>query len=178
MRSIRWTIVVAVCTLGMTACAVTAQTTTKATPTPAPAVVPAPAVAPAATAAPATPVVPATKRDTSMTSTQLGVYTDAQAKRGQQVYAGTCMSCHTPTSHQGSTFTQNWDQHPLYDLFSYVSTQMPQDNPGSLAPSDAADVVAFLLKLYSMPAGTTELAPDTVALKKILIDSRTTRPPQ
>jgi cytochrome c len=114
----------------------------------------------------------------SMRSTQLGVYTDVQAKRGQQVYAGTCSSCHQPTSHQGAAFTQNWDQHPLVDLFNYVSTQMPQDNPGSLAPNDAADVVAFLLKIYAMPAGTTELAPDTVAMKKILIDSRTTRPPQ
>jgi cytochrome c len=133
-----------------------------------------PAAAPAAAPAPTTPPV---VRD-SMKSTQLGVYTDAQAQRGQQTYAGICMSCHTPTSHQGMTFTQNWDQHALYDLYQYVSQQMPQDNPGSLAPNDAADVVAFLLKLYSMPAGTTELAPDTVAMKKILIDSRTTRPPQ
>jgi mono/diheme cytochrome c family protein len=114
----------------------------------------------------------------SMRSTQLGVYTDVQAKRGQQVYAGSCASCHQPSSHQGTAFTQNWDQHPLSDLFKYVSTQMPQDNPGTLDPNDAADVVAFLLKIYAMPAGTTEIAPDTVALKKILIDSRTTRPPQ
>jgi S-disulfanyl-L-cysteine oxidoreductase SoxD len=121
--------------------------------------------------------VPAAQMD-SMISTQLGAYTDVQAKRGQQVYAGTCASCHQPTSHQGTAFTQNWDRHPLSDLFTYVSTQMPQDNPGSLDPNAAADVVAFLLKIYAMPAGTTELAPDTVAMKKILIDSRTTRPPQ
>jgi hypothetical protein len=114
----------------------------------------------------------------SMRTTQLGVFTDVQAKRGQQIYAGTCQSCHTPTSHQGATFTQNWDRHPLSDLFNYVSQKMPQDNPGSLDPNDAADVVAFLLKVYAMPAGTTDLAPDTVAMKKILIDSRTTRPPQ
>jgi hypothetical protein len=29
-----------------------------------------------------------------------------------------------------------------------------------------------------MPAGTQELAPDTLAMKKILIDSRAQRPPQ
>lgn len=114
----------------------------------------------------------------SMRTTQLGVFTDVQAKRGQQIYAGSCGSCHQPTSHQGATFTQNWDRHPLSDLFLYVSTKMPQDNPGSLDPNDAADVVAFLLKVYAMPAGNTELTPDTVAMKKILIDSRTTRPPQ
>ena len=157
-----WTIAAAICimgTVGSAARAQTTNTTTAATP-------------------PTAPAKPAAAMPDSMKSTQLGVYTDAQAKRGQQTYAGACMSCHTPTSHQGLTFTQNWDQHPLYDLYSYVSTQMPQDNPGSLAPGDAADVVAFLLKLYAMPAGTTELAPDTVAMKKILIDSRTTRPPQ
>jgi cytochrome c len=119
-----------------------------------------------------------TVRPDSMRSTQLGVYSDVQAKRGQQVYAGSCASCHQPSSHQGAAFTQNWDQHPLSDLYLYVSTKMPQDNPGSLDPNDAADVVAFLLKVYAMPAGTTDIAPDTVALKKILIDSRTTRPPQ
>ena len=155
MRRTGWTIAAAICIISTFASAAVAQDTTKTAPP-----------KPAATA------------PDSMKSTQLGVYTDAQAKRGQQTYAGICMSCHTPTSHQGSTFTQNWDQHPLSDLYSYVSTQMPQDNPGSLAPADAADVVAFLLKIYSMPAGTTELAPDTVAMKKILIDSRTTRPPQ
>jgi hypothetical protein len=158
MRLTGWTIAPAICILTMFASAAMAQDTTKTPPVPAP--------------------KPAAASPDSMKSTQLGVYTDAQAKRGQQTYAGNCMSCHTPTSHQGTTFTQNWDQHPLSDLFSYVSTQMPQDNPGSLAPTDAADVVAFLLKIYSMPAGTTELAPDTVAMKKILIDSRTTRPPQ
>jgi mono/diheme cytochrome c family protein len=158
-----WTIAAAVCMIGTFAEAAQSQTTNTTTVPPVTAAAPAPQ---------------ASVKDTSMKSTQLGVYTDEQAKRGQQTYAGTCMSCHTPTSHQGATFTQNWDQHPLYDLFSYVSQQMPQDNPGSLAPTDAADVVAFLLKLYSMPAGTTELAPDTAAMRKILIDSRTTRPPQ
>ena len=129
-----------------------------------------------ATASPAQDT--ATVKTDSMRTTQLGVFTDIQAKRGQQVYAGTCQSCHTPTSHQGAMFTQNWDRHPLSDLFIYVSQKMPQDNPGILDPNDAADVVAFLLKVYSMPAGNVELAPDTVAMKQILIDSRTTRPLQ
>ena len=127
--------------------------------------------------APTPPASAAVKTD-SLRSTQLGVFTDVQAKRGQQVYAGVCQSCHTPSSHQGAMFTQNWDQHRLSDLFLYVSQKMPQDNPGSLDPNDAADVVAFLLKVYAMPAGTAELAPDTVAMKNVLIDSRTTRPPQ
>jgi mono/diheme cytochrome c family protein len=155
-----WTIAAGICVFGSATQGAGAQTTTNS--------VSAPVTAPAPAAVP----------DTSIKTTQLGVYTDAQAQRGAQTYAGTCGSCHTPSSHTGATYNQNWQGHPLSDLFLYVSTQMPQDNPGSLDPNSAADVVAFLLKTYSMPAGTQELAPDTLAMKKILIDSRAQRPPQ
>jgi mono/diheme cytochrome c family protein len=161
MRRTGWTVAAAIGMLGTLAQGVTAQTTnTVAVPVTPPA--PAPAAMP----------------DTSVKTTQMGVYTEAQAQRGSQTYAGTCGSCHTPSSHTGATYNQNWQGHPLSDLFLYVSTQMPQDNPGSLDPNSAADVVAFLLKTYSMPAGTMELTPDTLAMKKILIDSRAQRPPQ
>ncbi len=161
MRPLGWTIALSVCILGMVARVSSAQDTA--------------AVKKDSMAAKADSMA---GRTDTMRTTQVGVFTDIQARRGQQVYAGTCQSCHTPTSHQGAMFTQNWDRHPLSDLFIYVSQKMPQDNPGSLDPNDAADVVAFLLKVYAMPAGTVELTPDTVAMKKILIDSRTTRPPQ
>ena len=147
MRRTGWTIVVAVCILStFGAGAAMPQTATD------------------------TATVNGRARTDSLRSTLAGVYTEAQAKRGQQTYAGICASCHTPTSHTGETFNQNWNGHPLSDLYLYVSQQMPQDNPGSLNPNDAADVVAFLLKIYAMPMGTDELAPDTVALKKIRID--------
>ena len=118
----------------------------------------------------------ATARADSLRSTQSGVFTEAQAKRGEQTYAGICHSCHTPTEHTGTAFNQNWNAHPLSDLFKYLCQSMPKDDPGSLDPNDAADVIAFLLKLNAMPAGSAELAPDTVALKRILIDTRNTRP--
>ncbi|MGH7654521.1 MAG: c-type cytochrome [Gemmatimonadaceae bacterium] len=174
MNRTKWTTAAGICMLGSVVQCTAAQT--KASPAPAPVVAAAPAApAPVVAAAPAaaSPI-----RDTSMKTTQLGVYTNAQAARGAQTYATTCGSCHTPSSHTGTTYNQNWQGHPLSDLFLYISTQMPQDNPGSLDPNTAADVVAFLLKTYSMPAGTTELAPDTLAMKKILIDSRAQRPPQ
>ena len=122
------------------------------------------------------PAANATARSDSLVSTQSGVFTDAQAKRGEQTYLGICKSCHTPSEHTGTAFNQSWNAHPLSDLFKYLCESMPKDNPGSLDPYDAADVIAFLLKLNAMPAGSAELAPDTVALKKILIDTRNTRP--
>ena len=106
------------------------------------------------------------------------MYTEAQAKRGEQTYLGICRSCHTPSEQAGAPFSQNWNAHPLSDLFLYLLESMPKDNAGSLDPYDAADVMAYLLKINAMPAGNVELVPDTLVLKKILIDTRPSRPPQ
>jgi hypothetical protein len=127
---------------------------------------------------PATTVAGSGARTDSLRTTQLGVYTEAQAKRGEQTYLGICRSCHTPSEQAGAPFSQSWNAHPLSDLFSYLLQSMPKDNAGSLDPYDAADVMAYLLKINAMPAGPVELVPDTLVLKKILIDTRPTRPPQ
>src|SRR5205085_5170310 len=84
-------------------------------------------------------------------STLDGVYTSEQASRGKDVYAGSCKACHTPASHTGATFAKWWRGKQLSDLFSFVSTRMPKNDPGSLAPEDAADVVAYLLRMNAMP---------------------------
>jgi mono/diheme cytochrome c family protein len=108
-------------------------------------------------------------------STLSGVYTDEQASRGKDVYAGSCRSCHTPASHTGATFTKWWRGKQLSDLFLYVSTRMPKNDPGSLAPDDVADVMAYLLKMNAMPVGKEELPPDADSLKKIRIETKRSR---
>ena len=44
---------------------------------------------------------------------------------------------------------------------------MPADAPGSLKPAEIADIIAFILKKDSMPAGETDLPSDPSALKAI-----------
>jgi mono/diheme cytochrome c family protein len=105
-------------------------------------------------------------------STLSGVYTDEQASRGKDVYAGSCRSCHTPASHTGATFSKWWRGKHLSDLFLFVSTRMPKNDPGSLAPDDVADVMAYLLKMNAMPVGKDELPPDADSLKKIRIETK------
>jgi mono/diheme cytochrome c family protein len=105
-------------------------------------------------------------------STLSGVYTDEQASRGKDVYSGSCRSCHTPASHTGATFNKWWRGKQLSDLFLFVSTRMPKNDPGSLAPDDVADVMAYLLKMTAMPVGTAELPPDADSLKKIRIETK------
>lgn len=103
-------------------------------------------------------------------STLGGIYTDAQATRGRYVYTGTCRSCHSPTSHTGATFAQWWRGKRLSDLFTFISEKMPKNDPGTLAPEDVADVVAYLLKMNAMPVGTAEIYPDADSLKQFRIE--------
>lgn len=107
-------------------------------------------------------------------STLSGVYTAAQAARGKDVYAGTCKSCHTPASHTGAMFKKWWVGKHLSDLYMFVGTNMPKNDPGSLAPEDAADVVAYLMQINGMPVGPSELPPDEDALKKYRIEMKRT----
>jgi mono/diheme cytochrome c family protein len=110
-------------------------------------------------------------------STLDGVYTDEQASRGKDVYLNSCRSCHTPASHTGATFNKLWRGKHLSDLFAYVSTRMPKNDPGSLAPEDVADVMAYLLKMNAMPVGPNELPADVDSLKQYRIEAKPKTPP-
>src|SRR5262245_55800018 len=83
-----------------------------------------------------------TNGSSAQRSTTSGVYTAEQATRGSQTYAMQCKSCHTPASHTGTTFAQWWDRKPLSELYLFVTTRMPKNEPGSLQPDEYADVVA------------------------------------
>jgi S-disulfanyl-L-cysteine oxidoreductase SoxD len=104
------------------------------------------------------------------TTTSSGVYTAAQAARGKNVYAGSCRSCHSPQSHTGETFETWWGGKRLSELFTFVSSQMPKNDPGSLAPEDVADVVAFLLEINALPPGKRELPAHPDSLKQYVIE--------
>ena len=82
-----------------------------------------------------------------------GVYSDAQAARGETVYGKACASCHqadlsgdgqTPAL-TGKDFSADWHDQSLGDLFDRTRISMPADKPGSLPPAEVADVIAFLL---------------------------------
>ena len=104
-----------------------------------------------------------------------GIYTEAQAKRGETIYTGSCASCHGPDlSGDGQTpglvgreFNMDWNDLSMSDLFDRTRATMPADAPGTLKPEQAADVIAFLLQKGRFPAGQTELGTDVAALKTI-----------
>lgn len=108
-----------------------------------------------------------------------GVYTTEQAKRGSDLYAMECASCHgtdltgadaaPPLS--GGEFSSNWNGLTVGDLFERVRTSMPANRPGKLTREQNSDVLAFLLSANQFPAGKSELERQTEALKQIRIDA-------
>jgi mono/diheme cytochrome c family protein len=115
----------------------------------------------------------------TMRSVWDGVYTADQAKRGSQVYAEECASCHGPELTGGESapplvgagFLSNWTTLTVGDLFERVRVTMPDSDPGSLTRVEVADVIAYLLKSNRFPDGKAELDRQTVALKQIRIDA-------
>ena len=103
-------------------------------------------------------------------STLNGVYTTAQANRGEGIYASICVSCHPFVTYTGATFRQHWEGKTVFDLFDQVSELMPKNEPGSLTPKQYADVIAFILQLNKMPPGKTELPTDAFALRRIRVE--------
>jgi mono/diheme cytochrome c family protein len=108
-------------------------------------------------------------------TTWTGIYTDAQAKRGQAVYEEQCQTCHSPDLKgadqapplAGADFNADWNDLSMGDLFERVSMTMPADKPGTLKPEQVADVLAFVLSKGGFPAGEMELPAQSEALKEI-----------
>ena len=110
----------------------------------------------------------------SGTSVRDGVFTEDQARRGESTYGQECASCHSADllggqapSLIGEAFLAPLSESSVFDLFERVSMTMPADSPGRLSRQQYVDLVAFMLKRNSFPAGEKELPPDLEMLKTI-----------
>jgi mono/diheme cytochrome c family protein len=107
-----------------------------------------------------------------------GVYTQAQADRGQPLYNQHCASCHADTLMGGEMspplvggeFLSNWNGLTLAELFERIRTSMPQNNPGKLSREVNADITAYILSVNKFPAGKTDLPHSAEFLRDIRID--------
>ena len=114
-----------------------------------------------------------------------GVYTDAQATRGQAMFNERCAPCHGETLGgglapplTGSAFISDFDSQPLSDLVEKIQRTMPASDPGTITTRQAADIVAYILKVGKFPAGKTELPADEAGLKQIAWPAGNTAPPK
>ena len=103
-------------------------------------------------------------------SVKSGVYTAAQADRGQALFRSKCASCHAPNRFTDDLFYTSFAGKPLWEMFDVISDTMPEDNPGGMKPEEYVDVMAYLLKLSNFAAGETELPTGKDALGAILME--------
>jgi S-disulfanyl-L-cysteine oxidoreductase SoxD len=131
-------------------------------------------------------IVAAAAAQTSAATIWDGVFTAEQASRGRLSYTGPCDRCHgfkldgasddpdmlpaPPIA--GAKFLRKWDGRPLAALFEYTRATMPSNNPGYLADSEVADILAYLLASSGAPAGAVELRRDSQSLAAIVITPR------
>ena len=104
-------------------------------------------------------------------STLDGVYTEEQARRGEQVYENICAECHSQDEFM-EPLMESWMGAPISMLFFEITDLMPEDSPGSLEPGEYADVLAYIFELNGLPPGQAELEPSEEVLKQIILERR------
>jgi mono/diheme cytochrome c family protein len=101
-------------------------------------------------------------------STQDGVYTQEQARRGEALLGDACAACHMDDWFTGS-FLQGWNGATVGMLYERIRTTMPEDRPSGLKNREYADILAYIFEMNGMPPGEEELAGRKSELDKILI---------
>jgi len=108
-----------------------------------------------------------------------GVYTQAQADRGQAVYNAECASCHGDQLNggemapplAGGEFMANWNGLTVGQLFERIRTGMPPGTPGKVSHEAKVDCTAYMLAYNKFPAGSTELPQQSAMMNVIKIEA-------
>jgi mono/diheme cytochrome c family protein len=106
-----------------------------------------------------------TGRAGQLRSVTEGVYSGAQAARGQQIYQVQCAECHGKAMEGtigpplvGESFLSNWSARPLGALVDKIQKTMPFNLPGSLSRQQSTDLAAYMLQAGKFPAGQADLS--------------------
>jgi len=110
---------------------------------------------------------------------QGGVYSTAQAGRGQQLYQIRCTACHGAAMGgglapplTGSPFIAAWGGRTAWQLASKIRNTMPPDDSGKLTLEQAGELVAYLLQKSNFPAGRADLPVDEKILSTIVLPGK------
>lgn len=110
-----------------------------------------------------------------------GVYSRAQAERGQMMVLSACAECHGERLDGASLdpdrpgapaiararFLRNWEGRSLATLFDFTRATMPPASPGFLSDEQYMEVIARMLAVSNIPAGSEDLVADREALAGI-----------
>lgn len=109
-----------------------------------------------------------------------GVYSEAQAARGENFYKDDeCGICHADdlsgdsgvTGLAGSDFMSDWDGKSVLELVRHIHS-MPIGGSNDIGLAEATDLTAFILRQNNIPAGSSELPADRHLLAGIRIDAQ------
>ena len=99
-----------------------------------------------------------------------GVYSAAQAARGQQLYKAQCAACHGNSLEgasgpplAGDGFVSNWSARSVDNLVDKIQKTMPFNLPGSLSRRQSTDLAAYVLQAGKFPSGQSELSEAALA---------------
>ena len=104
--------------------------------------------------------------DPAAADNAVGIYSEAQAARGERLYETNCSACHggklegkTAVPLSGDAFSSRWAdlEHSVDDLLYIVRTQMPYSHPGRLSKHEDLDIVTYTF-FYLHRAAICELA--------------------
>jgi mono/diheme cytochrome c family protein len=99
-----------------------------------------------------------------------GVFSAAQAARGERVFESICVQCHEMAEFTAAgAYLEDVEGEPLWETFDFVSSEMPEDDPGSLEPEEYAAVLAYIFSVYGLSSGDAELPVDRDSLRAIAI---------
>jgi cytochrome c len=108
-----------------------------------------------------------------------GVFTEEQAKRGQEEYLKNCSECHQAEmagdgfapALAGSDFMNAWNGLTVGDLYDRIRISMPPGKENSVSNQQKIDIVTHILSFNKFPTGTTELAPQLETAKQIKLEA-------
>ena len=115
-------------------------------------------------------VLAADAQDAAGPSIWSGVFTAAQAQRGNDAYQASCSGCHgsdlRATSGEAVDLTypairDKWNGKTLQERFELIRDTMPLGNGNTLGDKTYMDILAFILQSNEFPAGNQELGPET-----------------
>lgn len=121
----------------------------------------------------------ASQQGQAASSVKSGVFSEAQAKRGEGIILDECARCHSATLLGGENntppligdeFLEKWSANPLGALYDKMRMTMPIDSPGRLSRSEYAAALAYILQMNKFSPGTKSLPTDMNALNEITIE--------
>jgi mono/diheme cytochrome c family protein len=104
------------------------------------------------------------------------VFSAAQVERGRREFTSICTNCHEIEEFTGpGAYFEEVEGETVWEVFDYISSEMPEDDPASLELEDYAAILAYTLSVYGLPTGDGDLPVDRKSLETITI-ARPERP--